>query len=720
MGVWIVALLVGAALASQQTKHLTGGGFNDPASQSAAVQRELAKFPQAGSATLALVLVPRHDAGPTDLRHAIARTVRAARGQADVRVDVASYRAALQGAAARPAQPVVIALRITRGGDDRGTDVAQHLRTTFDLTNAHPGHVQGARVDVHLAGQGALWAAVQRDSQESVKVAEIRALPLIAIVLLGAFGSLAATLLPLTLGGAAVILSGALVFLLSLVTQTSVFVTNVVTMLGLGVAVDYSLFILVRYREEIAGGAPPQRAIASALSTSGVAVAFSGITVIAALAGMFFIDSTALRSIAAGAMLVVLAAVVAACTLLPVLIGVLGRRAHELGRLASARERRAQATGTGFWARWSAVVMRRPVVSVTAAAALMLTLAIPALDMHVENAGLRQVSDHDPFRAGAQSAAAIAGKGALGPAQIVVRATGARTAVGAQPVARVRAVVARDPAVRQVSPPQLSRDRSAALLAVVLRVDPTSEAARSAVVRLRANLPAAAGAAATVRVGGTTAAVRDFDHLVNSSLWKIALFVCALSFVVLVPLLRSIVLPLKAVVLTMLSVLAAYGVIVAVFQWGWLSFLGLSDAPYVDTITPPLVLVIAFGLSMDYEVFMLSRIRERYEATGDTRRAVAEALTSTGRTITSAALIMVLVFLAFVSAGLPTIQRLGVGLATAVALDATVVRLILVPAAMVLLDKWNWWLPRPLSRLQRVPAPTLGATPELSREALPR
>jgi RND superfamily putative drug exporter len=225
-----------------------------------------------------------------------------------------------------------------------------------------------------------------------------------------------------------------------------------------------------------------------------------------------------------------------------------------------------------------------------------------------------------------------------------------------------------------------------ALLVGELEVDGEAPAAKRAIDRLRDELPGASQRLAAVEVGGTTAQQEDFKSLIAGSMWKIILFVLGLSFLLLMVLLRSVVLPLKAVVMNLLSVGAAYGVLALAFD-------------EVDAITPPLILAVVFGLSMDYEVFLLSRIRERYNATGDTRRAVAEGLATSARTISSAALIMVAVFLVFVSTGLPSIQQIGLGNAVAIAVDATIVRLALVPAAMELLGKWNWWLPRPLARI---------------------
>jgi RND superfamily putative drug exporter len=259
--------------------------------------------------------------------------------------------------------------------------------------------------------------------------------------------------------------------------------------------------------------------------------------------------------------------------------------------------------------------------------------------------------------------------------------------------------VGSDPEVASVAPAQPSRDGRAALVTIVPRHDPESPAARALVDRLRAD---AGGLerVAQVEVGGATAHVEDFKDLVSGSMWKILLFVAVFSYLVLLVLLRSVLLPLKAVVMNLLSVGAAYGVLVAVFQWGRVDgFLGFESLGYINTMTPPFLLAIVFGLSMDYEVFLLSRIRERYDATGDTRTAVAEGLRASAGTISSAALIMVAVFAVFAGTGVPSIKEIGLGLAVAIALDATLVRLVLVPATMELLGKWNWWLPKPLGRV---------------------
>jgi RND superfamily putative drug exporter len=295
----------------------------------------------------------------------------------------------------------------------------------------------------------------------------------------------------------------------------------------------------------------------------------------------------------------------------------------------------------------------------------------------------------------------------MGPIQFVVSG-GERDEVAA-----VGATLRKQPNVAAVSAPVSSKDGRTTLFVVTPAKEPESKETYALVDRLR-DLPLPAGA--TSAVGGAAAQNQDFSALVNGSLWKVAVFVMVLSFVVLLLVLRSVVLPIKAVLMNVLSVAAAYGVLVMVFQWGWFDWTGFEHLGYVQAITPALLLAIVFGLSMDYEVFMLSRIKERYQATGDNRQAVAQGLSASAKTISSAAIIMVAVFAIFAGTGVPQIKEIGVGLAVAIALDATIVRLILVPTTMELLGDLNWWLPKWLDRIlpdmDFESSPSSGGAPE--------
>jgi RND superfamily putative drug exporter len=691
---WIVAIVAAVPFAARQTEHLSSGGFGVPGSGSKAVDDELARFPRVSRDQLAVVLRVRDERG---LRPALARVERLVADESHVELTPAAKRGAL---AQTGRDVVVVPLKLT-GSREQSANLAVDLHKSIEPGKERDG------VAAYLVGQEALWAGMQDVSKEQLASAERVGFPIVLVILLVVFGSLAAALLPLALGFASVLLTGAVIWWLSQQTGMSVFVTNTASMIGIGVAVDYSLFVLARYREEIIGGAAPPEARRRAMRTSGLAVAFSGVTVIIALAGLFVVDSQTLRSMAVGAIVVVAISILGALTLLPTLMSMLGRRAYARDRFAlliayvlrtwrnlprrrgsTHPDRRARGT---FWQRWTALVTRRPLVTALLAAAFMLVLAIPALSMKWGNGALRQFPEGNSTRVGAELAAKALGPGESAPVEIVVG--GASKPELAAYTANIR----RDPDVARIRPLRFSPDGSAALISVVPRTDGEAPETVDLVQRIRSQ-PAPAGA--HVDVGGSTAYVYDFRDLLRGSMWKILLFVLAFSYFALLVLLRSVLLPLKAVVMNLLSVAAAYGVLVTVFQYGWFDgVLNLDHLGFVQAMTPPLLLAIVFGLSMDYEVFLLSRIRERYESTGDTRKSVAQGLAASAKTISSAALIMVAVFAVFAGTGVPAVKEIGLGLAVAIALDATVVRLILVPATMELMGKWNWWLPKLLGRV---------------------
>ena len=661
--VWALIVLAALPFAARQSEDLSSGGFGVPGSQSAAVEAALDDLPGVPRAQLAAVLVAEPGAGPEQLRAAVGRVGDAAGPVAGVALEPEARAAAERQAAA--GSTVIVPLR-PEVDEDGATAVAVDLREELGIGD-------GARdgVSTYMVGQGALWGAMQELSKEDLAKAETAGFPIVLLILLLVFGSLAAAALPLALGFISVLVTGALIFALSQTLEMSVFVTNMASMIGIGVAVDYSLFIVARFREEIAAGRSPADARAVALATSGLAVLFSGLTVIVSLAGLWMVDNTAIRSMALGAILVVAVAMLAAVTLLPVL----------LGRRVAARSRlfRSRRPDSDFWPRWTAAVTRRPVLAASASTAVLLVLAAPLLGLGLKSGALDQFPADHEVRTGVAAAAAITGPGAAAPVQVTLRGADAGPAAE-----RVRAALADDPGIARAAAP-VAGD-GAVLVTAEPRAGGETPAAEATVERLRAELPAVAGAGVRVDVGGVTASQLDLVDLIGGSMWKILLFLLGLSYLVLLVLLRSVVLPLKAVLMNLLSVGAAFGVLTVVFG-------------ELDTLTPPLVLAVVFGLSMDYEVFLLSRIRERYEATGDSRRAVAEGLAASARTITSAAAIMVAVFAVFIAVGVPSIQQIGLGTAVAIAIDATLVRLILVPATMELLGDWNWYLPRRLARI---------------------
>ena len=708
---WLLLLIAALPFTLKQTDHLTSGGFTVPGSGSEAVDQAIDDFEGAQRETLAVVLAVREGGDDASVRRELERVERAADKIEHVALDPRERDRALASAGNRPI--VVVPLKVS-GARDEAADAATDLRDELKPSNEARGGVE-----THLVGQQALWAGMQDLTKEDLEAAERTGFPIVFIILLAVFGSLAAATLPLALGFGSVALTGAIIYFLSQATEMSVFVTNVASMIGIGVAVDYSLFVLARYREEVRAGLEPAEARKVAMRTSGLAVAFSGVTVMIALAGLFMVQSTTIRSMAMGAIIVVAISILAAVTLLPALMSVLGHRAYARGRLAvllgvvaravRSRRRRPGSTADGrgdsrFWSRWTEAVMRRPVVSALASAAILLALAVPALSLEWGDGALRQFPKENETRVGAELAAQATGSGASGPTQVVVDFDDGRADRGENraALADYAAGLRRDREVRSVAEPLIARDGTSALIVVTPKHDAESPQAEAMLDRFRADGSSGRGidSRAAVDVGGTTASTEDFKDLVSGSMWKIALFVMGFSYLVLLVLLRSVVLPLKAVLMNLLSVAAAYGVLVVVFQWGWFDgFLGFESLGYINSMTPPFLLAIVFGLSMDYEVFLLSRIKERYDATGDTRTAVAQGLAASARTISSAALIMVAVFAVFAGTGVPSIKEIGLGLAVAIALDATLVRLVLVPAAMELLGRWNWWLPALLARV---------------------
>ncbi|MCV7287416.1 MMPL family transporter [Mycolicibacterium wolinskyi] len=692
---WLLLLVPSIYLALNQSSNLTGGGAEVEGSQSLQVQRQLEEhFPDQGSSPLALVAAPRADASFDDMNAAVVRLERVASEVPSVKIVPNPQQPAPQ-----PDRPYVITLQLDF--DNTGaTDVAKQLRQKVGIHGEEPGESENGKVKYYVIGQGALSAAASGAIKTDIAQAEKWNLPIVLIVLLAVFGSLAAAALPLVLGICTVVVTMGLVYLLSMYTTMSVFVTSTVSMFGIALAIDYSLFILMRFREELRAGREPADAVDAAMATSGLAVALSGLTVIASVTGIYLINTPVLVSMATGAILAVAVAVLTSTTLTPAVLATFGRAAAKRSSYLHW-SRRAEATQSRFWTRWTGAVMRRPWASALGAVVLLLALAAPAFGMVLGNSMQRQFEPTHEIRGGVNAAADALGPGALGPVRVLVTFPDGNASgpAGTATLDAVRQQMTKAPSVVTVQPPVFADNDDSALLSAVLSVDPEDMAAREAVDWMRAELPAAAGPDVSVAVGGPTALIKDFDDRVSATQPLVFAFVAMIAFVMLLVSIRSVFLALKGVLMTVLSVAAAYGSLVAVFQWGWFEKLGFEKISSLDSTIPPLVLAMTFGLSMDYEIFLLTRIRERFLQTNNTRDAVAYGVSTSARTITSAALIMIAVFIGFAFAGMPLVAQLGVACAVAIAVDATVVRLVLVPALMAMFDEWNWWLPRWLDKL---------------------
>ena len=695
-GAWLLAVVPAVWLTLTQSGNLTGGGFEVAGSQSLHVQYQLEDhFPDEGASPLALVAAPRSDATFDDMNAAVAQLERIAGEVPSVKIVTDPRQPAPQ-----PDRPYVVSLRLDFNNTG-AVDVAKQLRKKVGIDGEQPGSTADGKVRLYVIGQGALGAAASEATKHDIAEAERWNLPIVLIVLLAVFGSLAAAAIPLALGACTVAVTMGLVFLLSNFTQMSVFATTTVSMFGIALAIDYSLFILMRFREELRSGRDPAQATDAAMATSGLAVVLSGLTVIASVSAIYIIGTPVLSSMATGAILAVAVAVLTSTTVTPAVLATFGRSAAKRSSMLRW-SRRSDSTQSRFWTRWVRWVMRRPWASALAASLFLLILAAPAFSMVMGNSMLRQFSPSHEIRGGVGAAAEALGPGALGPVRVLVTfpdgdASSPQHTAVAEAVSRQMSSALN---VVSVAPPVISDDNRSVLLSGILAVDPEDLGARKTIDWMRQQLPRVPGAdAAVIDVGGPTALIKDFDDRVAQTQPLVFVAVSLIAFVMLLISIRSVFLAFKGVVMTILSVAAAYGSLVMIFEWGWLQRLGFEPISSIDSTIPPLVLAMTFGLSMDYEIFLLTRIRERFLQSGDTRDAVAYGVSTSARTITSAALIMIAVFIGFAFAGMPLVAELGVACAVAIAVDATVVRLVLVPALMAMFDQWNWWLPRWLDKI---------------------
>ena len=527
-------------------------------------------------------------------------------------------------------------------------------------------------------------------NDEEPKGSEAVGLLAALVILLVAFGTIAAALVPIAVALAAVGVGLAGVLLLAGATDVSSGAIAVGAFVGLGVGIDYALFIVSRYRDNRASGQPNAVALSSAMATSGTAVFVAGGTVILALAALLLTGVTFLASIGISTAVIVLFAVASALTLLPALLTLLGDRI-DAGRVRSRRRPPEPVEATASW-RLAHRISARPWPYLVVASLLLLTLAAPALNLKI---GWPDASG-SPVGTGERQAYDLLtegfGPGVNGPLVVVADLKG--TGLGAADLPALAEQIAADPGVAEVGEARLAAGGDTAVISALPTTGPSDPATLQTLQRIRGITPDA------VHVTGATALTLDLNKQLSDTLPLFIGAILGASFLLLMLVFRSIVVPLKAVLMNLLSIGAAYGVIVAVFQWGWLAGLVGVDGTYlIASPLPAIFFAVLFGLSMDYEVFLVSRIREAYQATGNNAEAVARGLAATGRVITSAALIMIVVFLALVANPDPFQKMIGLGLAVAIAVDATVVRMVLVPATMALMGRANWWLPGWLDEL---------------------
>jgi trehalose monomycolate/heme transporter len=668
---------------------MTGGGFEDPDSDSSraveVAEREL------GRDSADVVVLYRSD---------------------DLIVDDPGYRAAVDDSL-RALPDGLVDRTTTFWSSGAPSLVSTDRQSTFAVLQLTDGEDEAAieqirddltapGLETSIGGNAVINTDINGQVSADIARAESISLPILAVMLVIIFGSFAAASLPLAIGVTAIL--GAFTALrgFAMVTDVSIFAVNIVTIIGLGLAIDYGLFMVSRFREEIRRQPDVETALARTMATAGRTVAVSGVTVAVSLAGLLIFPQVFLRSMGFGGMSAVLVAMLAALTLLPALLAMLGPKVDALSVRPWLRRVFRRPVGapptedTGAWYRIAHVVMRRPVVFTVATVTLLVVLALPFLRVEFGGIDERALPAGTESRVVAETIREDFPEDPSGPIEVVLTLPDAvDSAAGGAALQQYVAAVADVPGVDAAT--VTGAAGTTARVGIAYDGDPVAEEARALVNDIR-DVPAPAGG--EVLVGGQSAVLTDLLESLGALLPWMALMVVTTTFVLLFLAFGSVVLPVKALIMNVLSIGASFGALVWIFQEGHLSgFLDFTPTGFVEATQPILVLAIIFGLSMDYEVFLMSRIREQYDLTGDNTAAVATGLQRTGGIITSAALLLLVVIGAFSLSGITFIKMIGVAMLIAVVVDATIVRILLVPATMRLLGRANWWAPGPLGRL---------------------
>jgi uncharacterized membrane protein YdfJ with MMPL/SSD domain len=655
---------------------LTNGGFDDPATESSqAIVRAEETLGRTGNDLVVLYSSADLTVEQPQFEEAVTGTLAAL--PRDAVTKVVTYWSTSGRALISKDQHSTYAVLTLAGADD--TERVDSLEKVEDDLAA-----PGLRTEVG----GVI--AVSRDIGERVGAdiarAESISVPVLLVLLVLVFGSVAAASLPLAIGAVSILGAFTALRAMSYLTDVSVFSINVVTILGLGLAIDYGLFMVGRFREEIARGASTEDAVANMMSTAGRTVLVSGVTVAVSLAGLLIFPMTFLRSMGFGGLSAVLVAMTAALTLLPALLAFLGPRVEALSVRRSAAPRAAD--HQGFWFGLAHSIMRRPILYTVVVLTGLLLAAAPFLRVEFGGIDPRVLPEGTESRVVSETV----DRDFVANSQLPIEAI-----VTAPDPATLEPYVTALRGVEGVTRAEITGQAGdTARVTIGYAGDPISEQSRALITSLR-DVPAPPGGA--VLVGGLTAELTDQLHDVGSRLPWMALIIIGATFVLLFLAFGSVVLPVKAIIMNILSLGASFGALVLIFQDGHLSgLLNFTSTGTLEATQPILVLAVVFGLSMDYEVFLMSRIREEYDRTGDNTHAVAVGLQRSGRIITSAALLILVVIGLFSVSGITFIKLIGVAMIIAVLVDATIVRALLVPATMRLLGDWNWWAPGPLRR----------------------
>ncbi|MFG2891266.1 MMPL family transporter [Streptomyces sp. NPDC048248] len=730
LALWVAALALAGTGASQIAKNLSGGGWYVPGTASTIAAQQLEDgFKGRGKATATLVI---HDTRYkiSDARFEQRAKAVASRVEDDEGLKVTDM---LGWTTAQPGD------RGPYAGDDNRTVInsvaigledgaARRELPAIQKDLAETFEKDG--IDVSLVSAASFWGDINVLGQDGLAKAEMITAPLIILILLLLFRSVVSVLVSLTVGVSAIVFTLGLLAPIAQNYELSIFVQNAATMLGLGVGVDYSLFMITRFKEQLSKGQTVEHAVASTLRTSGHTVIASGLTIVLAMCALFIIDLNVIFSLALGITLVVAFSVLTSVLFLPVLLHLLGHRINA-GRLPRWR-RNTAAPGeeSSRWYRISMKVMKRPLLFLASISAVLIAVAWPAQEMRTFSPDARILPSTSDIRTGYDHVQDTFGTGFTSPIQIVVTAdkpfdklsqhdkdelTDLENRLGALP--NEDNVASATQALKHLSPkdpfaaldpasmdriPADARDSIRHYIAgnnqkLVIEVVPTEDSSSDLTRDLLADVQHETTKLPNSLhplVGGQTAEDTDANDVIQDGLPYVVAIILAAGYIILLLTFRSLLLPLKAIVMNLVSIAATYGVLTLTFQKGLgADVFGFQQTSDIQNFVPILLLALLFSLSTDYEVFLLDRVREEYEATGDNTASVARALTRTAPLISGAAILMVAVFGAFSFTGIVPIQQLGFGLAVAILIDATLVRLFLVPATMRLMGRWNWWLP---------------------------
>jgi putative drug exporter of the RND superfamily len=671
---WIIALVVamGASHAAKPN-YINDLTLNGTDSQQAITILHRAFASQAGDLDQIVVSSPRADVADPATQRRVEALLRRVRALPHVTAVGSPYGANPQGLIAADRHTAFATVRFDQPAEQLNRDTVQRV-----IDTAKAARVSG--LDIQLGGRG-----IEQANRPSLGAATAIGLVAAMAILLFTFGSLLAAALPILTALLGLGTALGLVGLQSHIVHTPDFATQLAALLGLGVGIDYALFVVTRFREALRTGVSAEEAVIAAMDTAGRAVLFAGLTVVIALAGMFVLRVSILSAAAFATGLSVLLTMSAALTALPVALASAGTR------LAPRKDK-----GAGLWPRWATFVTRRPWAAMAAGLALMVPLTIPAFSLRLGQSDAGNDAAHTTTRHAYDQLAHAFGPGFNGPLEVVAQ----RSPSGADPQSALAAALHKTPGIRNVSGPLRSSDGKTLVYQAFAASSPQSKATTDLVHQLRDNrLPAVERATGTrILVGGSTATGIDFSTVLARRLVLFIAAVIVLAALLLTMVFRSAAVPAQAAVMNVLSVGAALGVAVAVFQHGWLSGLVGVRAGPIEPFIPVILFAIVFGLSMDYEVFLISRIHERLSEHGDSKRALVEGLGSTGRVVTAAAAIMVCVFVSFVLGDVRIVKLFGLGLASAVLLDAFVVRSLLLPAFLALMGDRAWTLPAVVER----------------------